>query len=145
MIRRTAILLVLLSACRGSSGAPASQAADPPPSAAPAAAPTGPAVVINRRPGALRMDTARVMMAGPLVSTAGWTAFQVSYQTNLDLADSAALAAQSDSVFASVRVLIAQRPDTAAFMEAHFPPGSEHGGYRFLYHKLPNGAWERVP
>lgn len=90
------------------------------------------------------MDTAHIIMAGPLYSTAGWSSWQVSYETNLDYADSVQLAAQADSIFQRLLPELSQRADTTAFLEAHVRAG-EHSGYRFLYHKLPNGSWARVP
>lgn len=139
LIRKAAILLVLSSACRGAASPPAARNADP------AAAAPGSTLLVTPRLGAVAFDTARLYMAGPLFSTAGWRSFVVSYETNVRLDDSVALAAQADSVFAHVRGLVDQRPDTTAFMEAHVAAGNAHSGYRFLYHKLPDGSWERVP
>jgi hypothetical protein len=86
-------------------------------------------VLVTQRAGAVAQDTARLLTSGPLVSTSGWTSWQVSYATNVSPEDTAALAAQADSVFEHLRPLIAQRRDSTTFLEAHT---SAAGGYRFL-------------
>ena len=89
------------------------------------------------------MDTAWFITSGPLYSTAGWSSWQVSYQTNLNFADSVALEAQADSVFQHVLPQGAERKDSTAFMEAHVRAG-EHSGRRYLYHRLADGSWAPV-
>lgn len=150
MIRRPIALLLLLSACSRSVAPPAGQRAD---STAPPAGEPGqdaPGLLVTRRAGtSAAFDTARILAAAPLVSTAGWTSFVVSYETNLTLDDSVALAAQADSVFQDAREIIAARPDTTAIMEANVPRRSfgvvsRGGGFRFVYHRLPDGSWDRI-
>jgi hypothetical protein len=132
--------LLFLSACRGD----VPRAAAPEDSAAVDSA-SAPAVqwLVTQRVGAVAMDTARIITAGPLYSTAGWKSWQVAYETNLNLEDSVELAAQADSLFEHLLPEVAQRADTTAFLEAHVRAGA-HSGTRFLYHKLPDGTWERV-
>jgi hypothetical protein len=147
LIKRVAILLVLASACRAAPGPPVAQHDAPGSGAKSVTDQPGSTWLVTRRPGAVAMDTARLYMAGPLISTAGWTSYVVSYETTVSLADTAALGAQADSVFAHVHDTVNQRPDTTAFMEAHVIPGNrfgDHGGFRFLYHRLPDGSWGRV-
>ena len=67
----------------------------------------------------------------------------MSYETNRNFTDGVELAAQADSLFQRLLPEVAQRADTTAFLEAHVRAG-EHSGYRFLYHKLPNGSSGRV-
>lgn len=149
MIRRPIALLLLLSACSWGVDTPAAQRTD---STAPPAGEPGqdaPGVLVTRRAGTSAFDTARILAAAPLVSTAGWTSFVVSYETNLTLGDSVALAAQADSVFQDAREIIAARPDTTAIMEANvrrrsFGGVSRGGGFRFVYHRLPDGSWDRI-
>lgn len=139
----TIAILALLPACgrqpdpppAESPGSPAVQAAPPVPAGNPQ-----PALIITRRAGRATVDSARIIRTGPLVSSAGWTSWVVSYTTNIDINDEPSLTAQSDSVFAAVRGSLATRQDTTAFMEAH----TRNGGFRFLYHRLPDGSWERV-
>ncbi|HYJ80338.1 MAG TPA: hypothetical protein VEW03_12075, partial [Longimicrobiaceae bacterium] len=71
-------------------------------------------MLVTKRLGANGSDTARFLASGPLISTAGWRSWVVSYETNLTLADSAALEAQSDSVWQHVRAVVTQRTDSTA-------------------------------
>ena len=142
-MRRMVLLLLLACGCRDD--APPSDLRAMQTTVAAAAASEGRPVgmLVTQRKGAVAQDTAWFLMAGPLVSTAGWTSWQVSYETNLTFSDSVAVAAQADSVFQHVFPQLAQRSDTTAFMEAHVRSG-EHSGYRFLYHRLPDGSWAPV-
>jgi len=139
------IVAVLLSACtRGVGAARAGEAAPP---AVQLPATSGPApMFVTRHAGSGAADTAQVLMVGPLVSTAGWTAFMVSYQTNVDIDDRAALGAQSDSVLGRLRAMVAERPDTTVVMSAQRPADAmgRTSGFRFVYRKLPDGSWARL-
>jgi hypothetical protein len=139
-ILTTIAILAVLPACGRQREPPPAESTGSP--AVQAAAPglNGPALIVTRRAGAATLDSARIIRTGPLVSTAGWTSWVVSYTTTVGIDDEPSLAAQSDLVFDAVRGSLAQRQDTTAFMEAH----TLNGGYRFLYHKLPDGSWERV-
>jgi hypothetical protein len=139
-MRRAVLVLLLVAACRGAHETAPARPADSPAEAQTAPAGAAGELVVTRRVNALAWDTARILMAAPLYSTAGWSAWQVSYESNLDFGDSVALAAQSDSVFARALPVLAQRKDTVAFMEAHVRSGA-HSGFRFLYHRLPDGSW----
>jgi hypothetical protein len=154
MTRSLLLAAALLAACTPRTSppeqahAPATETA-PAPAPASASLPAPPAVtlVLTPRPGG-GADTARVYQWGPLVSTAGWTSWVVSYTTTIDLHDAPAMSAQADSVFERTKAALAERPDSTRFMEAHAAPGNRYGqtgGFRFAYHRLPDGRWERLP
>ena len=154
MTRTFLLAAALLAGCTPRTSPPEQAhgpAAGTAPAPAPSTAPTYPpppvTFVVTPRPGG-GADTARIYQWGPLVSTAGWTSWVVSYTTTIDLNDAPAMTAQADSVFERTREPLAERPDSTRFMEAHAAPGNrfgQTGGFRFVYHRLPDGRWERLP
>lgn len=145
-MRATVVSLLVLAACSaGGAAPPEGNVSRPGPAAS---GEVQPALLVTRRPGSDRSDSARILTSGPVVSTAGWTSWAVNYETNLTEADFRALEAQSDSVFNLVRAMVMQRSDTVVFMVANFRPEgfgpvSRGGGYRFLYRRGEDGSWTR--
>ncbi|MBV9109633.1 MAG: hypothetical protein JO306_09535, partial [Gemmatimonadetes bacterium] len=99
MTRTLLLAAALVGACTPRTSPP-EQAHGPAAEAAPAPAtashPAPPPVtlLVTPRPGG-GADTARVYQWGPLVSTAGWTSWVVSYTTSIDLNDAPAMSAQA--------------------------------------------------